>query len=135
MSENDETQKALDFCTIAESEERSRWIAEHPVLCEGSSHKWLMRIAAQDLVLASCSSMIVKHDHEASLRSLILSEAKKSRAGAKLELAVVQESRLLACQKSNRRDECIVWSIGVASGCSHTLQMNSMTSSCHRTTC
>ena len=42
-SENDEVQKAWDFCKIAESEKRSRWVAEHPVLSEGSSHKWLMK--------------------------------------------------------------------------------------------
>ena len=53
---------------------------------------------AQGLVLASYSSMIVKCDQEASLRSLILSKAKKSRAGAKLELTVVQASCLLACR-------------------------------------
>ena len=41
-SENDEVQKALDFCKIAESEKRSRWAAEYLVLSESSSHKWLM---------------------------------------------------------------------------------------------
>ena len=108
VSENDEVQKALGFCKIAESEKRSRWIAEHPVLCESSSHKWLMKIDAQDRVLANCSSIIVECDQEASLRSLILSKAKKSRAGAKLELTVVQASFLLACQSPT--DVMSAWS-------------------------
>ena len=74
------------------SEKRSRWVAEYPVRREGSSHKWLMKIDAQNQVLADCSPVIVKHDHEASLRSLILAKAKESRAGAKPELTAMQAS-------------------------------------------
>ena len=109
MSEKGEVQKATDFCMIVGVERRSRWVAGHPVLTKGSSHKWLVKAVAQDLVLAGYSSMIVKHDQEASLRSLMDAAVKEVRTGAKLELTVVPEESPVGMSKSNSHVERIVW--------------------------